>query len=466
MDTKHVDTVTKLCEQISEYYGRNVPFRIYHGSTNSTKVLTFKRSEMIDTSDMNRVLSVDAARGVAIVEPNVPMDALVKETLKYGLVPPVVPEFPGITVGGAIQGAAAESSSYRWGCFSQTLVSLEMILGNGEQVTATPDDHADLFYGTAGSYGSLGVITAAEIKLVPAKSYVTVTHYQVGSCGEGIALMDKFMKSGNEFVEFLMFRKGFGSVVVGNMSASIKGRLRHFSRPYDTWYSLYVEATANTRQTITDTLPLTDYLFRYNRGAFWAAQLAFQQSGIPFNRLTRFMLDPLLRTRKLYQALQESSASHQYICQDLAIPEKTLTQFIDFADEAIGQYPIGICPMKPEPRSPLQCNGIDTNLVYNVGVYGLRVEPYEKFVEVNRAIEARTRELGGKKWFYAQSYYTEQEFWEIYDRRWYDNLRRKYHATTLPNIYSRISVSKQRQVSSRRAAMRTVLGRARLHIID
>jgi FAD/FMN-containing dehydrogenase len=41
------------------------------------------------------------------------MDKLVKATLKYGLVPPVVTEFPGITVGGAIQGAAAETSSFR-----------------------------------------------------------------------------------------------------------------------------------------------------------------------------------------------------------------------------------------------------------------------------------------------------------------------------------------------------------------
>ena len=46
----------------------------------------------------------------------------------------------------------------------------------------------------------------------------------------------------------------------------------------------------------------------------------------------------------------------------------------------------------------------------------------EKFVEVNRSIEAKTNELGGKKWFYAYSYYSEAEFWQIYDKKWYDKL--------------------------------------------
>lgn len=41
------------------------------------------------------------------------MDALVEATVKHGLVPPVVPEFPGITVGGAYNGTGGESSSFR-----------------------------------------------------------------------------------------------------------------------------------------------------------------------------------------------------------------------------------------------------------------------------------------------------------------------------------------------------------------
>ena len=67
---------------------------------------------MVDSSSLSHVLKVDMERKTATVEPNVPMDRLVEEILKYGLVPPVVMEFPGITVGGGYAGTSGESSSY------------------------------------------------------------------------------------------------------------------------------------------------------------------------------------------------------------------------------------------------------------------------------------------------------------------------------------------------------------------
>ncbi len=85
MDSRHTEIFTQLQAQIKDYYARKVPFRVYHGSTNATRILTFKRSEMVDISGLNRVLSVDTDMNVAIVEPNVPMDKMVDATLRYGL---------------------------------------------------------------------------------------------------------------------------------------------------------------------------------------------------------------------------------------------------------------------------------------------------------------------------------------------------------------------------------------------
>ncbi len=466
MDQKHKATVKRLQSQISNYYDRKEPFRVYHGSTNSTRILSFKRSEMIDISNMTGVLSVDTTRKVAVVEPNVPMDKLVNETLKYGLIPPVVPEFPGITVGGAIQGAAAETSSHNYGCVSQTVNWIDYILGDGSRVRASPTEHSDLFYGSAGSYGSLGLITATEINLIPAPKYVTVEHHQIKSFEEGVELMKLYADKKSDFIEWIMFKKDHGTIVIGTMSNQVKGTVRRFSRPHDPWYYLYTKNIADSGKRVVDSVPIKDYLFRFNRGAFWAAELAFTQSGIPFNALTRFLLDPLLRTRKLYQALQESAASQTYICQDLVLPIETVIPFLEYMDTEFDMYPIGGCPIKPETRSPLQCNGIDSELVFNIGVYGLKVEPYSKFVEANRKIETKTHELGGKKWFYAHNYYSESEFWKIYDKNWYDALRKKYNATTLPDIFSRTRVKQQFEVNKRRGALKTALGIAKLRISD
>lgn len=73
-----------------------------------------------------------------------------QKPVKYGLIPPVVMEFPGITAGGGFAGTGGESSSYKYGYFNETVNSVEMVLGNGDIVTASEKENSDLFYGASG----------------------------------------------------------------------------------------------------------------------------------------------------------------------------------------------------------------------------------------------------------------------------------------------------------------------------
>ena len=125
---KHEAAVAKIAAQIRQFFERNEPFHIYHGSTNSTRPSKFQRDKLVDTSELTNVLNIDAEAKVALVEPNVPMDSLVAATIPYGLLPPVVMEFPGITVGGGFAGTSGESSSFKYGFFDRTVESIEMIL--------------------------------------------------------------------------------------------------------------------------------------------------------------------------------------------------------------------------------------------------------------------------------------------------------------------------------------------------
>lgn len=92
---EHREEVAKISESVRSFYERKEKFRIFHGSTNSTRKSAMSKdpNKVVDTSRLNHVVSVDTHRQTALVEPNVPMDRLVEETLKYGLVPPVVMEF-------------------------------------------------------------------------------------------------------------------------------------------------------------------------------------------------------------------------------------------------------------------------------------------------------------------------------------------------------------------------------------
>ncbi len=450
--------------QARDFYRSKVPFRIFHGSTNSTRILSFKKEEMLDVSDLNEILSVDTRTATAIVEPNVPMDRLVEATLKYGLLPPVITEFPGITVGGGIQGGAGESSSFKWGFFSQTVNWIEYVLGDGTVVKASPSEHADLFYGAAGSSGTLGVITAVEVQLIPAKKYVQLTYLPVDSFVTALQTLQRCAGEAYDFVDGIMFGKDHGVIIVGTLSDTKEGKVQRFSRARDPWYYLHAAHIDSKAQSVTESVPLTDYLFRYNRGAFWMGRYAFARFGIPFNALTRFVLNPVFNTRKLYQALQDSGASQEHIVQDLTLPLDTAEEFLEYSDATTGIYPLWLCPVKPELRSPLLCNGLDTPLAINVGLWGPQIADYAKFKKLNKDIEAKLMELGGKKWMYAHTYYTEKEFWQIYDKRWYDALRKKYNATNLPTMYEKVVVRDQYRVNAKRGALRALMGTAKLRV--
>lgn len=99
---KHREAISVIAADVRGFYERRETFRIYHGSTNSTRNSSYRRGRVIDISKLTKVLKVESKTRTALVEPNVPMDRLVEATKKHGLVPPVVMEFPGITVGGIV----------------------------------------------------------------------------------------------------------------------------------------------------------------------------------------------------------------------------------------------------------------------------------------------------------------------------------------------------------------------------
>ncbi|KAH8799306.1 hypothetical protein F5884DRAFT_811396, partial [Xylogone sp. PMI_703] len=68
----------------------------------------------------------------------------------------------------------------------------------------------------------------------------------------------------------------------------------------------------------------------------------------------------------------------------------------------------------------------------NIGLWGRAPRDMDAFVQQNRRLESKLAELGGRKALYSHAYYTEQEFWQIYNQAWYENLRQRYSATTLP----------------------------------
>ncbi|KAH0270896.1 FAD-binding domain-containing protein, partial [Aureobasidium melanogenum] len=447
---RHNIAVNDLSTRVTEFHSNNQKFRISHGSTNSTRQ-TSKGPHILDVSGLNKVLKVDVERKIAYVEPNVPMDRLVEATLPYGLVPPVVMEFPGITAGGGYAGTAGESSSFKHGFFNHTIESVEMILATGEVVKCSPTERSDLFYGAAGAVGSFGVTTLIELRLEPAKKFVETTYHPVINMQDAIATLEKATADHSlDYVDGIMFSKTQGAVVTGRMTDTPSPNLRvqTFSSAWDPWFYQHVQGQISKSGTepVVEAVPLAEYLFRYDRGGFWVGDMAFKYFNFPYNKFTRWFLDDFTHTRMMYTALHASGESKRCIIQDLALPYSTAEKFVDYTSSELDIFPLWLCPLKRTQQPTMHpYTREDKELMLNIGVWGFGPNNRAEFVKANRNLEAKLRELGGMKWLYAQTYYTESEFWEQFDRKWYDELREKYGATNLPSVYDKVKASPEKE---------------------
>lgn len=455
LEELHRKDLKALCAKVAQFHQQKKKFRIYHGSTNSTRTQKFNRENIVDISNFNRVLFINQKEKYALVEPNVPMDRLVAATLPYGLVPPVVMEFPGITVGGGVQGGAGESSSFKWGGFHHTCSEYEIVLGNGKVLRCSAKTNPDLYWGTACSYGTLGIITKIKVNLISPKKFIHLKYQRVSSFKNAVKLLEELVRTKVDFIDGIIFSKNFGVIMSGSFSDRTNLPVSSFTHPQDEWFYLHAEKKASEKEIYEEQIPLVDYFFRYNRGAFWVGKYAFTRGQVPFNRFTRFLFDPLFKTRTLYRFLQAINISQKQIVQDFILPRETVLDFMDYIDKAIGIYPLWLLPgALASKKDKLSPGFIKTKLGIDVGVWG---KPEIKFkadkdtnvlIQLNRDIEKKLTELGGRKVLYAHQYYTEKEFWKIYDKDWYLGLRKKYFADAVfPDVYEKTFVRELYAVS-------------------
>ena len=436
---------------------RILTIKFCSGSTNSTRTSPYRQDNIVDISSLKRILEIDVEDKLAFVEPNVPMDQLVATTLENGLLPPVVMEFPGITAGGGYSGLSGESSSYRHGFFDQTVKMVEIIVGNGEVLYASEDNHAELFKGAATSCGTMGLVTMLCIQLIDAKPFVSLTYIKIHSMEE--VLRRTKLEQDNaavDYIDRIMFSETSGVLCLGSMTEThtCGAELLQFSRPQDDWFYINAENKSATRTCWTELIPTKDYLFRYDRGAFWMGKYTYRYFAIPLNRFTRWALNRYTHTRMMYHALHRSGLANRYIVQDIAIPYEHASEFLAYLDTNFRNYPIWLCPLKTRTGSELPQSGLllpvepkhgqtdgkaSTNMI-NFGVWGPRPTDPNDFVSWNKALEDTISSLGGFKWLYGHQSYTEQQFWEIYDKKRHDELRQKYNASHLPSLYDKVKV--------------------------
>lgn len=389
----------------------------------------------LDLRHFNELISIDTVAKSADVEGLITYEAFVQKTLSQNLLPAVVPELKSITVGGAIAGCGIEASSFRYGLVHETVLEMDILLSDGRVLLCTPfNENKELFFAFPNTFGTLGYLLRAKLRLVIAKKFVKLTHTRFRESSfyfQQLASLCQTNSAKDCFIEGVIFNP---TEMVLSQGAFVD------AVPYLSSYTYRHIYYRSLLQKTEDFLTTEEYIWRWDTDWFWCSKKFLME-----NPLLRILFGKWCLGSKTYGQImhffgRHALLSHMYehwlgkeesIIQDVLIPLEHGHSFLRFLSKAIAIYPIWLCPIYSNgsftyPFCPLE----QKKLYIDFGFWGAHKSSHPPGY-YNRQIEETVRGFFGFKSLYSHSYYTEDEFWSIYDRAFYLHLKNKYDSANM-----------------------------------
>src|SRR5262245_31701020 len=120
---------------------------------------------LIDLTSLDRIHSIDAAGLRADCQAGVKWETLVRQSVPQGLIPPVLTNNLGVTIGGTLSVAGLGVASFRQGAQGDNVEEIEVVTGAGGLVTCSPSKDREVFDAVRSGLGQFGVITRAAVRL-------------------------------------------------------------------------------------------------------------------------------------------------------------------------------------------------------------------------------------------------------------------------------------------------------------
>jgi FAD/FMN-containing dehydrogenase len=437
------------------------PVRLAKPTSNLFRFREPSSAPSLDVSAFSGVISIDPVERLADVGGMTTYEDLVAATLPHGLMPTVVPQLRTITLGGAVTGLGIESSSFRNGLPHEAVQEMEILTGSGEVVTATRDnEHSDLFYGFPNSYGTLGYSLRLRIELEPVSAYVNLRHLRFSDAAECMDALARICADAEHDGQPVDFVDGvaFGPDELYLTLARFTDQAPWVSdyTGNDVYYKSIPRYAGNGPG---DYLTVHDYLWRWDTDWFWCSRAFGTQ-----HPLVRPLWPRALKRSDVYRRLvawdrrtdffrllthYRGKRPQEPLIQDIEVGVERGAEFLDFFHAEIGMTPVWMCPLRlREPRRadggsgehvwplyPLE----DDRLYVNFGFWGLvDMIPGQRRAHHNRRVEEEVARLGGHKSLYSDSFYTEDEFWRLYNGTAYTRLKQAYDpAGRLLDLYAK-----------------------------
>lgn len=421
----HEDRVAAVVAQVRERVAAGETVHIDKGGVHHVVPIPGDprfRSGKLDTSALHHILEIDPEHRRCTAEPGVRFRDLVRATLAHGLVPTVVPELEGITVGGAIAGCAVESMSYRTGGFFDSVESLELVTGTGALLVLSPTEQPDLFHMIHGSYGTLGVVTRVTFRLEPAEPFVKLTYQRFHDFPSFHAALRQHCETGDyTFIDGIVHAPDHLTLCLGEFVPDA---------PYVSNYRWLKVFYRSTRERARDYLTTEDYFFRYDTECHWLTRTV---PGLehPAVRLVAGKLilgsTNLIRWSNLLAPVLGRLKRRPDVVVDLFIPDRRFADFYAWYTREPKFFPLWIIPYRmPAPYpwvSDAHAARMADDLLIDCAIYGMpNNEPDRDWSAV---FEQATFDHDGVKTLISRNHYTRERFFEIYDEGRYVSAKQR-----------------------------------------
>jgi len=338
----------------------------------------------------------------------------------------------------AVTGLGIESTSLRNGLPHESVTAMEILTGDGRVVTATAEgEHADLFRGFPNSYGTLGYAVSLTIELEPVAPFVHLRHFAFASPEACMDAVGQIAAEGSldghraDFVDGTAFGLDEIYLTVGAYSDVAPWRSDY------TGQNIYYQSVRGPRE---DFLTIRDYLWRWDTDWFWCSR--------PFgvqNPVIRRLWPRRYRRSDVYRALVAFDRRHglydalnanrgrpprEAVIQDVEIPLDRSAAFLRFFAAEVGMSPVWLCPLRLRSHNAWPLYPLKPGVTYvNFGFWGtVSLPPGRPDGYHNRLVEAEVAALGGSKGLYSTSFYSEDDFWAVYNGAAYARLKHAYDA--------------------------------------
>jgi hypothetical protein len=412
----HQKKVERIVRQLQSYQGtKPVSLRKKAVSHEVPKLNDMRHADQkIDIRDLNEILHIDPKKRICIAESGVTFINLVTATMKYGLVPIIVPEFKTITIGGAVAGGSIESMSYKVGGFHDTCLEYEIITANGEVLTCTPDNgNKLLFQMVHGTFGTLGIISKLTFKLIPSKPYVKVIYKKYKSFEDyRTAILDHYKKRDVDFMDGIIH-----SPTECVLSLAYFSDDAPYANKYD-WLKVYYKSTKTRNE---DYLKTVDYFFRYNKGVTNVIPKSFIGKLI-FGKFTTST-----QTLSFVKTFRKIIPPDKIpVTVDLFIPSSKFIDFMDWYMKEVNHFPLWCVPYKLarnyEWISPEFIPDKNEKLFLDIAIYGLKGNGGSNYYKI---IEEKLIDFKAVKTLISVNYYSESDFWKIWHKKNYFEVKEK-----------------------------------------